>query len=497
MNPKLDDQATTHLNPPEGSGPEAIPPPPSLFTGASWLAASRLVSQIYSWIGTFYVASMLLPKDFGMATLATAFTEFAFVLSNMGIGATLIQRQETDKRKIDNLFTATLILGAVLAVGALFLAYPGARYFKNEALIHLTQFTALVYLFNAVSIVPYNFLNRDMRFKERGIIDLASVFLSISAQILMARAGYGVWTLMAAPALRFFCRMLLSFYYSGYRPSLFLNFAMLKEDLIFGMQITTNWFLFMLRDRSILIILGRFYTVAELGLLNLAGTLAAIPNQKVVQLLQEILLPAFSKRKGDHAGKISALTTAFRVMLVVVFPLYLCGFWYGRDVLLHVLHSQWAPMFPLFQVLCVVQVWGMFAGFVSTFITADGKPYKSTVYEVAMIAVIPAVTYLWHGLPMVAMAAVWGVLSFAIYLVWLCVVFRKEPAFLGRIFMLMLQVIGVCSLGFAVDYALARAFALPHDSLWATSARVAGFSLFYLAYLRIGHWSFLSQLRKK
>ena len=140
-------------------------------------------------------------------TLATAFTEFAFVLGNMGIGATLIQRQETDKKKIDNLFTATIILGLVLALSALLLAYPGARY-QDPALIPLTQFTSLIHIFNALSIVPCNFLNRDMRFRERGIIDIAT-FSSPSSSRSPWPSGTPVWALLAMPAVPFFIRMVL------------------------------------------------------------------------------------------------------------------------------------------------------------------------------------------------------------------------------------------------------------------------------------------------
>ena|GEM_PF-3761809 len=484
----------------DGGVPAGPPPhsaPGGIFRGASWLAGSRLVSQIYSWVGTIYVASMLLPKDYGLSALATAFTEFAFVLGNMGIGATLIQRQETDKRKIDNLFAATAILGFILAVAAVLLAYPGARYFKNEALVPLTQFTAVIYIFNALSIVPYNFLNRDMRFKERGIIDMASVFLAITVEIIMAYSGCGVWTLLVGPAVRFFSRMVLSFYYSGYRPTLFFDFRMLREDLVFGAQVTFNWFLSMLRDRSILIILGRFYSVKDMGLLSLAGNLAAIPNQKVVQLIQEVMLPVLSKRKNDRAGRMRGLETSFKTIILIVFPAYLCGFWYGETVLIHILGEKWAPMFPVFQVLCVVQVWGMFAGFISTYNTAEGKPTKTTAYELVLMALVPSATFLFHDLGLLRMTAIWGALIFSAYAIWLTILFRKDGSFLPRVAGLKISVVLVCALGFAADAAVRKAFPGLADGFIGMLVRVGGFSLFYLAFLRFFHWEFLSHLRRK
>lgn len=496
-NPKSATQAPG----PELSVPaaESRPPAPaqSLFRGASWLAGSRVASQVYSWAGTVYVASLLLPADYGLYTLATAFTEFAFVLGNMGIGATLIQRQETDKKKIDNLFTATVILGLALALAAILLAYPGARYFKNPALVPLTQFTALIYIFNALSIVPYNFLNRDMRFRERGIIDMASIFIAITVQIAMAFMGCGVWALLAMPAVRFFVRMVLSFRYSGYRPNLFFDFGMLKEDMVFGAQITLNWFLSMLRERGVLIILGRYYSLKDMGLLTMAGTLAAIPNQKVVQLVQEVMLPVLAKRGDDHEGRIRGLATSFKTIILLVFPAYLCGYWYGEAVLRYIMGEKWLPMYPVFQILCVVQVWGMFAGFISTYNTAEGKPAKTTAYEAVLLALVPAATFLFRDLDLIRVTLIWGALIFLTYAVWLSILFRKERSFLPRIAGLKASVILVCALGFVLDRAMMRLFPASLDGLTGTALRVGAFSVYYLAYLRLFHWDFLLRLRRK
>src|SRR5262245_24373711 len=83
-----------------------------MFAGASWLAASKAGSQVLSWAGTLYVASRLTPEDYGLSNLSTAFTEFAVILTNSGIGTTLIQRQGADEReRADSLFTLSVFIG--------------------------------------------------------------------------------------------------------------------------------------------------------------------------------------------------------------------------------------------------------------------------------------------------------------------------------------------------------------------------------------------------
>ncbi len=467
-----------------------------LFAGASWLAICKVVSQAFSWVGTFYVASQLVPSDYGLSSMATAFTEFAIMLGNLGIGTTLIQRPHVDKAKADNLFTTTLILGAILTVFTFVIAYFVAWYFNEPRLIRLTQFAAIAYLLNSISIVPYNFLHRDMRFKERGIIDLASVVVSVSAQIAMAAAGFGVWTLLAGVAVRLMVRTVLSFIYSGYRPALRLEWVQIKDDIGFSSQLILNMFLFIFRERSIPIILGRVISASQLGLLSFGGTLASIPNVKAVQLLREVLLPLLAKRTHNPREQLQGLWTAFKFSMLTVMPIYFCGFYYGETVLGFLLGEQWRPMFPLFEVLCLVQIWVVLAGIISTYNTARGKPLLSTRFELALALAVPSLTFIFRRAELIDLAWMWGSLYFVVYLVWISILFREEGKFLKDVLRLKVVVAGVCALGFLVDGLLMDAFS-PDSTVFIMVVRVVGFSLYYLGFLRIFHWTFLAGLRNK
>jgi O-antigen/teichoic acid export membrane protein len=474
---------------------------PGVFAGAGWLASCKLGSQIFSWIGTFYVASRLLPADYGLSNLSTAFTEFAVILTNLGIGTTLVQRQEVDRDKADTLFTATIMLGSVLALSALGLSYFGAWYFRNPGLVALTQFTALIYLLSSMTIVPYNFLNRDMRFKERGLLDMYSVIASITVQMVLATLGFGVWTLLWGSAVRFFMRLSLAFWYSGYRPRIHFRYSLLKDDIGFSAQLTLNWFLSVLKDRSIPIIMGRAFSVSQLGLLGFAGSLSGIPNLKIVQLLREVLLPLLAKRAHSPAAQLSGLATALKVMVLLILPIYFCGWYYGQDTLACILPEKWAPMFPIFEVLCLVQMWNVLASIVSIYNTAQGKPSRSTWFEVAMAVVIPGATYAFRHMNLFHLAHLWSVLGAVVFFAWFVWQFRTEPAFLRRFVGQWISVVLICGSLFCVDNLIAP-FGSAHlgrtVEAWATlGARIALFVSGYGLYLRLAHWDFLIGLRKK
>jgi O-antigen/teichoic acid export membrane protein len=483
--------------------PSAAPAAPAqkIFAGAGWLALSKVGSQIFSWAGTFYVATHLSPSDYGLSNLSTAFTEFAVILTNLGIGTTLVQRQETDAVKADNLFTATLGLGVLLALSALGLAYLGAWYFRDTRLVALTQFTAFIYLLSSLTIVPYNFLNRDMRFRERGLLDMYSIVASISIQMVLARMGFGVWTLLWGSAVRFGMRLGLAFWYSGYRPRLRFSWALLKDDIAFSARLTLNWLLFVLKERSIPILIGRSFSIAQLGLLGFAGSLSGIPNLKIVQLLREVLLPLLSKRNQDPAAQLRGLRTALKMMTLLILPIYLCGWHYGVDTLSLILPERWVPMFPLFEALCLVQLWTVLASIVSIYNTAQGKPGRSTWYEGAMAICIPIATLACLHFRLIQLAHIWSAVGAGVFFLWFIWQFRTESAlvkgFLGQVF----SAIGVSGALFVLD-----SLAAPHlpgagagkEVAWAVlTARIALFCAGYALFLRLAHWEFLKGLRRK
>ena len=470
---------------------------PRVFAGASWLAASKAGSQIFSWLGTLYVATRLTPEDYGLSNLSTAFTEFAVILTNSGIGTTLIQRQDSaDRARADSLFTLTVGLGVFLALCAFGLAYFGAWYFRNPALVPLTQFTAVIYVLTTLSIVPYNYLNRDMRFKERGLLDMYSVWASIAVQIALASLGFGVWTLLWGLAVRAFVRLWLSFRYSGYRPSLGFDWGIIRGDLGFSAQLTLNWFLFVIKERCIPIIIGRSHSVAQLGLLGFAGSLAGIPNLKIVQLLREVLLPLLAKRHGSPSEQLRGLGTALKGMGLFVVPLYLCGYYYGAMVLEHVLPAKWAPMFPLFQVLCLVQLWNVLSSIVAIYNTAQGRPVRSMWFDLAMAALVPGITFVLRASDLGLLAHVWSAVGAAVFLAWFAVLFRGHSRFIGGFLSTFFGVAMACGAAFLLD-ALLLAPRLPEGRVLSAILRVLAFAALYAAWLRACHWEFVKELRRK
>jgi hypothetical protein len=158
-------------------------------------------------------------------------------------------------------------------------------------------------------------------------------------------------------------------------------------------------------------------------------------------------------------------------------------------------------MFPIFEVLCLVQMWNVLASVVSIYNTAQGKPSRSTWFEVAMAVTVPAATFAFRSMDLLQLAHIWSALGAAVFFAWFAWQFRSETVFLRRFAGPMASVILICGALFCIDKLIAPLAPVAMDrspEAWASvSARVALFLAGYGLYLRLAHWDFLISLRKK
>ncbi len=91
-----------------------------------WLVWTRAGINVVSVLNTIILARLLLPKEFGLAGLATIWTELISALAELGLGAAIIQFRDIDPEDLNTSFWLTMLLGAVGYAG-LFLASPALK----------------------------------------------------------------------------------------------------------------------------------------------------------------------------------------------------------------------------------------------------------------------------------------------------------------------------------------------------------------------------------
>lgn len=326
------------------------------FKGAIWLSSFRAAAQLFSWATTIVIAHILVPRDYGLMGMATVLTGFAALFSDLGLGAAIIQRKEVSQKELSSLFWFLVLWGILLGLICFVLAYPTVAIFKERRLLRITQSVSLLYIIGSFTIVPFNILNRSLRFKAIGFIEATSVIVSCLAMISIAKAGGGVWTLIGGHVIRQLVRLGLVFLTVHWRPSLLFNLAMIRPYVSFGLNVAGSRVLNYLYNRSPIFFGGRALGDHLLGFYCLASDLALIPRDKIISLINRIAFPVFSRYQDDQLEFNWFYLRVTKLIAMITFPIFF-GVFFTADLLIPVvLGEKWRPTVFMFKMLCVNQL---------------------------------------------------------------------------------------------------------------------------------------------
>src|SRR5262249_20034355 len=136
-----------------------------------------------------------------LGTMAMAWTAImpAFILADVGLGLTLVQREEIGPDEIKFCFWVQSLCGALLAAALCVLAPLIAAFFEAPQLTDVLIVLSSVILVRAAGQVAVNLLRRSIDFRRLQIIQLAALLGSqLLCALPLALLGAGLWSLVAA-----------------------------------------------------------------------------------------------------------------------------------------------------------------------------------------------------------------------------------------------------------------------------------------------------------
>jgi PST family polysaccharide transporter len=274
----------------------------SLVASIAWTAAAKWMVQTLSWASTLIVVRLLVPSDYGLVGMATAFLALLQPLCDFGIAAAIVQGQQLTSRQIARLNGLAISLGAACAAATTLIAFPVSRFFDEPRLLTIVPALGLGFLTGAFRAVPTALLAREMQFRRLAFLETAEALSLTGITIALAATGHGYWSLVIGPVAS---RGIGSVLALIVRPSAIaspLPMAGIRGAIQFGAWVTTStiaWYVYSNADR---VIVGREIGEAALGAYTIALTLASMPVEKIGQLYQRVAESVIARVQGDAAA---------------------------------------------------------------------------------------------------------------------------------------------------------------------------------------------------
>ncbi|UZK66972.1 lipopolysaccharide biosynthesis protein [Sphingomonas sp. M1-B02] len=355
-----------------------------------WRSGSQIVAQAVAWGATFMVIRLLDPADYGLFAMTQVVLVFLNLMNGYGIASALIRAEQVSRLELRQVFGMLLLLNLGLGL-AQFAAAPWiAAYYRQDAVAALLRVQALLYIATPFIALAHAILSRRMDFKRPAQVRLLSALAGAGTALGCALAGFGVWTLVAAPMAIFYVEAIGMTWAA--RSLMWPSFRFRGSGGLFGYgaAMMLAQFFWFLQSQADVLIAGRVVDPHSLGIYTTALFLTQIIASKFVPPLNEVAFAAYSRVQGQSDVMQGAFLKTVRLIMLVAMPAYMGLAVTAGPLVATMLGEKWletaaiVPILALAMPLLTLQI--LFAPATN----ALGKPGISLRASMAGGVVLPA-----------------------------------------------------------------------------------------------------------
>lgn len=333
-------------------------PAPSLTrsaaSGVKWNAVSQAGQQLMQLVTMIVLARLLSPGDFGLLGMALIVAGFLAIFKDMGTSSALIRDRDNEPELLATIFWTNTGLGVLAFLLLVAISPLLAIFFHESRLSPVLCVMAAGFFLSGLSNVHKALLERHLAFRALAAAELSGVLAGAVVGIGLARAGAGVWALVAQALANITVNTLLLWVLSSYRPQFRFSWERLRQVAGFSLNLTGyNVFNYAVRNTDNLLI-GRFLGAAPLGIYALAYRIMVYPLQSVTTVISRVMYPVYAQIQDDDPRMRSAFARTTGMIALVTFPMMMGVCALARPFMLTVFGPQWAEAIPLVRLLAPI-----------------------------------------------------------------------------------------------------------------------------------------------
>lgn len=379
-------------DPPESRSAEQEGPSLSRLAsrGAMWQSVSFFGGKVLLLAATVVLARVLTPQEFGLVSLALVVIGFLDVVSDLGVSQALIYL-DASRRRTDTALTATVVLGALIALALALLAPVIGRQLHEPETVPLLRLLALSIFAGSIGVVPDTLLRKDLDFRRRVPVQLSLSATRGVLAIVLALAGFGVWALAIAQVAAQIVSSGVAWALVAYRPrrdAWRVRRPELVELLRYGVPTAASGLLSNLVLNIDYIIVGRVLGATQLGLYTLAFRVPEMLVVSVFQIVSSVTFPAYSQANKSMERLRRAYLRVLRLQNTYGLLMSALLFVLAPLTITVVFGPEWEPSIRSMQALAVYAAFRSLGMGVVDLLKGIGRPNVALIIAVVRFVVV-------------------------------------------------------------------------------------------------------------
>lgn len=324
------------------------------ITGVLWNAVELFSGKLIQISITIILARILVPADFGTIALLVIFTELSKVLLDSGFSQALIRKKNVTEKDFNSVFYFNITTGIFLYIILYILSPLISNFYNYPELTNIARVIFLTIIINSFGIVQNALIIKDMNFKVLAKRTIIANLLAGLIAIYLAYQGLGVWSLVVQMIIAALLRVVLLWVSSKWTPSLSFDFRSIKELLPFSINLLFAGVLDVFASNIQMLLIGKYYTAADLGFYTQAKLLSAMPSQILTSIIKNVTYPALSTINDDLIQLKQAYRKIICIAMFIIVPVMFVLIAIGNDLIPFVLGDKWMPSIKYFILLSFV-----------------------------------------------------------------------------------------------------------------------------------------------
>lgn len=327
-----------------------------VFSGFAWRFLERILAQGVTFVVSLILARLLMPSDYGVISLIMVFITIANIFITDGFCAALIQKKECDELDFSSVLYGGFVMSVVIYIFIYIFAPFVAQFYNLPILTPVLRVLALRIPLASINSVESAYLSKRLEFKKFFWATFGGTMGSAVAGIIAAYHGLGVWALVIQNLFNYTVDTIILAIVIKKKPLLSFSMSRMVQLLKYGYKILVTNLLFTVVDQLRTIIIGKFYSTAQLAFYSKGKHFPELVSNNLTAPISSVVFPAMSTVQDDICRVREMMRKSMKIISYVIPPLLLGFGAVSKPFVSLVLTDKWLPCIPYIWLGCIYYI---------------------------------------------------------------------------------------------------------------------------------------------
>lgn len=326
-----------------------------IVKGFAWTAFTQGGNVFFKFISLICLSRLLSPHEYGLIGIIMIFIEIGYMISESGMGASLIRKKDCKHIDYDTLFvynvSVCLIIYFVLWVSAPYIA----SFYNQSILTNLIRVASLQILVHTLYAPQSIQLLKELDFRSIAIATLLASSGSLLIAIILAYNNYGVWALVAQFLSEAIILLLYYAIRNRYVPKIRFSKESFREQFSFGINLLCSNLLNTISNNIYNNVVAKVVNIRFAGYFVQANRIQNLPVSLTNSVIDRALFPILSKTNDSKEFNHVYFRVYGTIMMAVCF-LSIFLLFFAHDLIYCILGEKWLDATDILRVLALAIV---------------------------------------------------------------------------------------------------------------------------------------------